>query len=89
MAEAASGSHQTEQTAGKRGNIDIERQCAVPKADGKLCGGSLKCKRHSMTKKRAVAGRSAPFDVLLRLWDDEGSHKTVDQIGEEEGVLTS
>lgn len=47
------------------GSIDIERQCGVPLREGRRCGGSLACKRHSMSSKRAVAGRSAPYDQLL------------------------
>ncbi|KZL87049.1 subunit of saga histone acetyltransferase complex, partial [Colletotrichum incanum] len=45
--------------------VDIERQCGVPLAEGRRCGGALTCRRHSMSAKRAVAGRSAPFDLLL------------------------
>ncbi|KAK1510981.1 hypothetical protein CTAM01_01554 [Colletotrichum tamarilloi] len=47
------------------GSIDVERQCGVPLPEGRRCGGSLACKRHSMSSKRAVAGRSAPYDQLL------------------------
>ncbi|KXH47977.1 hypothetical protein CNYM01_02565 [Colletotrichum nymphaeae SA-01] len=47
------------------GSIDVERQCGVPLREGRWCGGSLACKRHSMGSKRAVAGRSAPYDQLL------------------------
>lgn len=44
-------------------NVDV--QCAVQLADGRRCARSLTCKRHGMGAKRAVAGRSAPFDQLL------------------------
>ncbi|KAK1636093.1 SCA7, zinc-binding domain-containing protein [Colletotrichum phormii] len=47
------------------GSIDVERQCSVPLPEGRRCGGSLTCKRHSVSSKRAVAGRSAPYDQLL------------------------
>ena len=59
---------QPNQTATVRGatrQVDIERQCGVILPNGRQCGGSLKRKRHSMGAKRAVAGRSAPFDMLL------------------------
>lgn len=45
--------------------IDIERQCGVAHTNGRVCGAALTCRRHSMGAKRAVAGRSAPFDALL------------------------
>ncbi|KAI3545687.1 hypothetical protein CABS03_10461 [Colletotrichum abscissum] len=47
------------------GSIDVERQCGVLLPEGRRCGGSLTCKKHSMSSKRAVAGRSAPYDQLL------------------------
>ena len=46
-------------------SVDVEKQCAVRRANGKQCKGSLACKRHSMSAKRAVPGRSMPFDSLL------------------------
>lgn len=45
--------------------VNVERHCAVLKPDGEPCRGSLACKRHSMAAKRAIAGRSLPFDQLL------------------------
>ncbi|OHE93756.1 hypothetical protein CORC01_10983 [Colletotrichum orchidophilum] len=57
---------QAAERAGWRiGPIDVERQCGVPLPAGRHCGGSLACKRHSMSSKRSVAGRSAPYDQLL------------------------
>ncbi|KAI6246718.1 SAGA-associated factor 73 [Erysiphe necator] len=47
-----------------RGPVDVERQCGVLK-DGVPCARSLTCKSHSMGAKRAVAGRSLPYDFLL------------------------
>ncbi|KAL0935171.1 uncharacterized protein CTRU02_209762 [Colletotrichum truncatum] len=49
----------------RRDPVDIERHCGVVFPDGRQCGAALTCRRHSMSAKRAVAGRSAPFDVLL------------------------
>lgn len=45
--------------------IDVETQCGVPLPNGGFCARSLACKRHSMASKRAVTGRSAPYDQLL------------------------
>jgi hypothetical protein len=47
--------------------VDVETQCAVPMPpDGKPCQKNLSCNSHSFSEKRAVRGRSAPFDQLLR-----------------------
>ncbi|CAD0101284.1 unnamed protein product [Aureobasidium mustum] len=48
--------------------VDIERQCAVPLASGAQCPRDLTCTRHGMSAKRAVPGRSAPFDQLLAIY---------------------
>lgn len=45
--------------------VDVERQCGVELPMGGQCARSLTCKSHSMGAKRAVAGRSAPYDKLL------------------------
>ncbi|EFQ25379.1 hypothetical protein CGRA01v4_02659 [Colletotrichum graminicola] len=45
--------------------VDIEHQCGVSLGEDRRCGAALACKRHSIGAKRAVAGRSAPFDQLL------------------------
>ena len=47
------------------GPVDIEKQCGVPLPQGGLCARSLTCKSHSMGAKRAVEGRSQPYDTLL------------------------
>ncbi|KAK2063454.1 SCA7-domain-containing protein [Colletotrichum caudatum] len=52
--------------------VDIERQCGVLLGEERRCGAALSCKRHSMGAKRAVAGRSAPFDQLLAASLEEG-----------------
>ncbi|KAK2048181.1 SCA7-domain-containing protein [Colletotrichum somersetense] len=51
--------------------VDIERQCGVSLGEERRCGAALSCKRHSMGAKRAVAGRSAPFDQLLAAFLEE------------------
>jgi hypothetical protein len=45
--------------------VDIEKQCGVALPSGNQCTRSLTCKRHGWSAKRAVPGRSAPFDQLL------------------------
>jgi SAGA-associated factor 73 len=45
--------------------VDIEKQCGVALPSGDQCARSLTCKRHGWSAKRAVPGRSAPFDQLL------------------------
>ncbi|CDO92127.1 unnamed protein product [Kluyveromyces dobzhanskii CBS 2104] len=45
--------------------VDFDKQCGVPLPEGGVCGRSLTCKSHSMGAKRAVEGRSQPFDILL------------------------
>lgn len=49
-------------------SLDVETQCAAQKKEGGTCHGSLACKRHSFAAKRAVAGRSRPFDELLKVY---------------------
>ncbi|AMD21368.1 HER089Wp [Eremothecium sinecaudum] len=45
--------------------VDLDKQCGVELPDRGVCGRSLTCKSHSMGSKRAVQGRTKPFDVLL------------------------
>ncbi|KAI8942253.1 hypothetical protein NX059_000334 [Plenodomus lindquistii] len=48
-----------------KGPVDVEKQCGVPLPNGGYCARSLTCKSHSMGLKRAVPGRSLPYDMLL------------------------
>lgn len=48
-----------------KGPVDVERQCGVTLPNGQPCARSLTCKSHSMGAKRAVPGRSLPYDMLL------------------------
>lgn len=48
-----------------RGPVDVEQQCGATLPNGAQCSRNLTCKRHSMAAKRAVAGRSMPYDMLL------------------------
>jgi SAGA-associated factor 73 len=45
--------------------VDVEKQCGVELPQGGQCARSLTCKSHSMGAKRAVPGRSGPYDKLL------------------------
>ncbi|CAG8570051.1 16271_t:CDS:2, partial [Dentiscutata erythropus] len=47
------------------GPIDLDKQCGVIEHTGTQCSRSLTCKSHSMALKRAVQGRSQPFNTLL------------------------
>ena len=44
---------------------DLDAQCCVLLTEDKRCGRALDCKLHKFQQKRAVAGRSQPFDALL------------------------
>lgn len=51
-----------------KGPIDYDKQCGVINDKGLPCSRALTCKSHSMGAKRAVAGRSRPYDELLLDW---------------------
>ncbi|KAK1751096.1 SCA7, zinc-binding domain-containing protein [Echria macrotheca] len=46
--------------------VNVNTQCAVQNPNGDACRRTLTCSKHTWPAKRAVAGRSAPFDQLLR-----------------------
>ncbi|CAG8506235.1 3239_t:CDS:2, partial [Dentiscutata heterogama] len=52
-------------TKRNKGPIDLDKQCGVIEHTGMQCSRSLTCKSHSMALKRAVQGRSQPFNTLL------------------------
>ena len=58
-----------------KGPVDVERQCGVPLPNGGFCARSLTCKTHSMGAKRAVLGRSAPYDQLLAAYQRKNQAK--------------
>lgn len=58
-----------------KGPVDVEKQCGVPLPLGGCCARSLTCKTHSMGAKRAVPGRSAPYDVLLQQYQKRNQAK--------------
>lgn len=52
-----------------KGPVDYDKQCGVINDKGLPCSRSLTCKSHSMGAKRAVQGRSRPYDDLLLEWN--------------------
>ncbi|KZT10100.1 SCA7-domain-containing protein [Laetiporus sulphureus 93-53] len=52
-----------------KGPVDYDKQCGVINDKGLPCSRSLTCKSHSMGAKRAVQGRSKPYDELLLEWN--------------------
>ncbi|KAL9096882.1 MAG: hypothetical protein Q9165_000846 [Trypethelium subeluteriae] len=53
-----------------KGPVDVEKQCGVTLPNGAQCARSLTCKRHGMGSKRAVPGRSLPYDLLLKQYQE-------------------
>ncbi|KAF9439034.1 hypothetical protein BGZ76_001010 [Entomortierella beljakovae] len=52
-----------------KGPVDLDKQCGVVLIPGGApCARSLTCKSHSMSLKRAVEGRTRPYDVLLGMY---------------------
>ncbi|KAH7125529.1 SCA7, zinc-binding domain-containing protein [Dendryphion nanum] len=58
-----------------KGPVDVERQCGVLLPNGGYCARSLTCKSHSMGLKRAVPGRSLPYDMLLAQYQKKNQAK--------------
>ncbi|KAI9716291.1 MAG: hypothetical protein M1828_000387 [Chrysothrix sp. TS-e1954] len=58
-----------------KGPVDVERQCGVLLPNGSMCARSLTCKSHPMGAKRAVPGRSLPYDMLLAQWTKKNQAK--------------
>jgi len=58
-----------------KGPVDVERQCGVITPTGQPCARSLTCKSHSMGAKRAVPGRSLPYDMLLAAYQKKNQAK--------------
>ncbi|GFZ51000.1 hypothetical protein JCM24511_08758 [Saitozyma sp. JCM 24511] len=48
--------------------LDFDRHCGVINDKGLPCSRSLTCKTHTVGAKRAVSGRSRPFDELHLEW---------------------
>ena len=58
-----------------KGPVDVEKQCGVLLPNGGYCARSLTCKSHSMGAKRAVPGRSLPYDILLASYQKKNQAK--------------
>ncbi len=58
-----------------KGPVDVEKQCGVLLPNGGFCARSLTCKSHSMGAKRAVPGRSLPYDILLAQYQKKNQAK--------------
>ncbi|KAL8738567.1 MAG: hypothetical protein Q9181_000674 [Wetmoreana brouardii] len=58
-----------------KGPVDVEKQCGVLLPNGGYCARSLTCKSHSMGAKRAVPGRSLPYDMLLAQYQKKNQAK--------------
>ncbi|EIM24216.1 SCA7-domain-containing protein [Wallemia mellicola] len=62
--KSSSSTGSTSKARKEDGPVDLDSQCGVLNAKGVQCSRSLTCKTHSMGAKRAVIGRSKPYDVL-------------------------
>lgn len=62
-----------------KGPVDVERQCGVNLPNGGQCARSLTCKSHSMGAKRAVPGRSLPYDMLLQAYQKKNQARQQSQ----------
>ena len=58
-----------------KGPVDVEKQCGVTLPNNQQCARSLTCKSHSMGAKRAVPGRSLPYDMLLQAYQKKNQAK--------------
>lgn len=64
-----------QKAAKPKGPVDVEKQCGVALPNGGFCARSLTCKSHSMGLKRAVPGRSLPYDMLLAQYQKKNQAK--------------
>jgi SAGA-associated factor 73 len=62
-----------------KGPVDVEKQCGVLLPNGAMCARSLTCKSHAMGAKRAVPGRSLPYDMLLAAYQKKNQAKQQSQ----------
>lgn len=63
-----------------KGPVDVEKQCGVTLPNGAQCARSLTCKSHSMGAKRAVPGRSLPYDMLLQAYQKKNQARQQSKI---------
>ncbi|SNX81950.1 related to SGF73 - SAGA complex subunit [Melanopsichium pennsylvanicum] len=72
-----------------KGPVDVDKQCGVINDKGLPCSRSLTCKSHSMGAKRAVKGRSAPYDTLLFEWQKATNPSFVAKLEEKEKAIAA
>lgn len=68
-------SEEPKKSAKPKGPVDVEKQCGVELPNGLRCARSLTCKSHSMGAKRAVHGRTLPYDMLLAAYNKKNQAK--------------
>ena len=66
-----------------KGPVDLDKQCGVINDKNLPCSRSLTCKSHSMGAKRAVQGRSRPYDELLLEWNRQNNPNFVEPVKRE------
>lgn len=66
-----------------KGPPNLDAQCGVINDKGLPCTRSLTCKSHAMGAKRAVQGRSKPYDELLLEWNRQNNPKWVEPVKKE------
>ncbi|OSD05530.1 SCA7-domain-containing protein [Trametes coccinea BRFM310] len=66
-----------------KGPVDYDKQCGVINDKGLPCSRSLTCKSHAMGAKRAVQGRSKPYDELLLEWNRANNPNFVEPVKRE------
>ncbi|CBQ68032.1 conserved hypothetical protein [Sporisorium reilianum SRZ2] len=72
-----------------KGPINVDKQCGVINDKGLPCSRSLTCKSHSMGAKRAVEGRSTPYDTLLFEWQKATNPSFVAKLEEKEKAIAA
>lgn len=76
-------------TARRKGVTDVDTQCGVINDKGLPCSRSLTCKSHSMGAKRAVPGRSRPYDELLLDWQRIHNPQLIAKLEEKERAVAA
>lgn len=71
-----------------KGPVDVEKQCGVALPNGAQCARSLTCKTHSMGAKRAVPGRSLPYDMLLQAYQKKNQAKQQSELSRHWPLVT-
>lgn len=67
------------------GPLDLDRQCGVPTDNGP-CTRSITCKKHNVSAKRNVQGRSQQYDTLLQEYQAGKNKPLSEYAGDADGV---